>query len=283
MTALELEFNQLFNELYQWKTKARENISVDMCQEFMRLSLRIALIMVSDQKLRKILCTQLSLIIDAHDHDDVLSELEESFSDVDRDLEEHLRGFNNLLHFVLEDEMIRRDPKALLEKVPSISDDIENIFLKLSSSLLAYLDLDDALTLNAKMTPVLIFLMAQEELLHVLINKPSCDIICTWLEDCVTNESITTLFKESRKIFHKGTPLDSGFDKTKELLLMKICRKVSEKDFLSEAEAVLIDAGLKRFGLVGLEPLLQAGFLTMQEEVNRDNNKRSAAKIVRLF
>lgn len=285
-SVLQEEINRLFMRLYQWRSEHSDRRDMMSHDDFIRTSLGIVSMLVDDERLEHAISRDLSIVMDPPSELSLPVNLVESFVAVENELEESLRGFSSLLNWVLEENIIRREPLDSLMKVPGIDDNIANHFSQLCSSLIAYFDLEDAFNFTARKTPTVLFLLALTELYDELFCHRDISgqlVIAQWLKWRAKNEGLKRLYENAMKYHDIKCLLDDGVDKTCELLLIMICLRVARGESITKTEAPVLDEALNKFSMLGLSPLVDSGFLSVEDEdLHEKQMGKTAAKILRV-
>lgn len=278
--------NQLFVDLYSWR-KAHDTLSENCsCDQLALICLKIISLLVDDQQLGKTIAKHLSLIFDAKKDHDAEFEIRGSLIAIDEGLEANLRGFSGLLNWVLQEDVIRRDGRAILSNVPDVDPPIIAHFNQLLLAIEAYFELDDAFSLKAPKVAVAMFLTTLSEIYGELIydeRNGKAEVIIRWLTERVKNDSLKRLFEISlQKTDWRSVTLNS-IDDAKELLISFICFRVARCEVIKSDEVHELDRALHSVGMLGLEPLLDSGFLALEgSNPHEDTIENNTAKILRV-
>ncbi len=261
------ELNKLFFKLNDWR-KIHRSHDIYSFETFVHLSLHIAHALVDDRRLAVQIGKYLHLLT-TKKNESLQDELGRSFIILEHGLEASLRGFSNLLNWVLEESVLGRDPSQILEAVPRLDKKIAHRFLELSSALSAYFDLDEAFLLNTPKTLVLLFLHALTGLYDDFVKGLSGEgklLIKRWLKERVPDQSIKSLYESAQRRHKLSWVVNPQGPFAKELLLFMVCLKIAQKTPVTKNEANTIDEALSKFGMLGLCPLLDSGFLSMEPD-----------------
>jgi hypothetical protein len=283
----QVDLNRLFVELRQWRKVKADIFDMASCDRLALTCLKITSLLVGNQRLQKIIATHLSLLFHSKKELSFEEHLKKSFLIMDDNLEENLRGFSNLLTWVLDDHIIRRDPCAMLRQVPKVEMKISNNFSQLSFALFAYCDLEDAFLLQMPKIPVVLFLRALTKVYDVILNNPKKigkQAVAYWLKERIKNDELRSLYMASFSGSDLKKVSEATIDHTKELLVLLLCLKVARSESLKVDEVALLNTALNSLGMLGLGPLISSGFLFLEEENNKKKDviKKTATKIVRI-
>lgn len=266
-SVVQKELNQLFFKLNEWR-KVHQSHDIYSFETFAHLSLSIAHVLVDDRRLAVQIGKYLHLLT-TKKNESLQDELARSFIILENGLEASLRGFSNLLNWVLEENVLSCDPSLILDAVPSLDKKVAHRFLELSYALSAYFDLDEAFLLKTPRTLVLLFLHALTDIYDDYINDYKGGgklLIRRWLKARVPDQTIKSLYESAQKRHKFSWVLNPEGPFAKELLLFMVCLKIAKKTPVTKNEANTIDKTLNKFGMLGLWPLLDSGFLSMEQE-----------------
>jgi hypothetical protein len=261
------ELNKLFLKLNEWR-QIHDSHDIYSFETFAHLSLHIAHALVDDRRLAVQIGKYLHLLT-TKKNESLQDELGRSFIILEHGLEASLRGFSNLLNWVLEENVLGRDPSSILKAVPNLDKKIADRFLQLSDALSAYFDLDEAFLLKTPKTLVLLFLHSLTGLYDDYIkDNPQGGklLIKRWLKERVPDQTIKSLYESAQRRHKLSWVVNPAGPFAKELLLFMVCLKIAQKTPVTKNEANTIDETLNKFGMLGLCPLLDSGFLSMEQE-----------------
>lgn len=271
---------KLFAELDEWRK--RGSLTDDYpCDQLAIICLKILGRVLDDGELLRSIGKYLSLIFEV-DGTSAEEELVDSFSLIEDDLEESLRGFSSLLSFVLEENTISRNPAVVLGKVNDVDETIIDRFNELSQAIDAYLDLNDAFGMHAPRVFVVIFLRTLEKIYDGLLG-PRCTLgrlaVTQWLHEHVKDDKIFELYIS----FSESIDFSKDFTKeaNRDALILMLCIKVANGESLRSDETEIYEKALKASGLLGLKPLLEAGFLRLADQ--EPYEIKNDAKILRVI
>ena len=263
----EEEFIELFLDLESWKVRYKKKPQIGLYDNFVRICLSIARELINDERFMRAVSRELSLIIGKEQN--LIVDLDEPFIGSEIGFEENLRGFKNLFNWVLEDNVIRRDPEVLLGRVPGLLMGVRSALKQLSSELFIYFDLDDAFSLNAPRVEVVLFLQAVSEIFDELMGSVPLSgrqVMTTWLTQRIKNQGLKSFLEDAwKKTGSKELSGVSGLQ-AKELWILTICKRAASHPCIGKAEEPIWEVALKELGMFGLMPLVESGIFSLEEE-----------------
>lgn len=281
MTAIDNNLNQLFLALNQW-SKSKHAVVIDnsSCDQLAQICLKIICILVNNNQLGKTISRHLSLMFDIPKELNYRNELINSFKNIEENLEDNLRGFSNLLDFVLQEDQVQRMPAVILDQIDNLSAVLSGRFNQLAKQLEVYLDLEEAFLLKTPKAAVVLFVLALADIYIELtqLHKLHCyAIIARWLKQRVRDTHLYLLYKNSLRMIIKK-PMELG----KDLLIIMLCLRIAHGDKILATEAAWLDRLLISAGMLGLQPLLDAGFLAVENSAGRGILLTDKSKLIQV-
>jgi hypothetical protein len=277
--------NRLFFELYQLPKFDHARSIMGFCDQLALHCLKITGILIGSQSLGIAIAKDLSLILETEKEPSAEDEIRGSIMAVEEGLEANLRGFSGLLNWILQEDMIRRDPMINLRNVPNLDRSIVDLFRQLALAIEAYIELDNAFTLKTPQVAVIIFLTTLSDTYSAFLDDAEKGplAISEWLTGRVKSDNLKDLFEASLK--RRDLPICSlmYIGQPKELLILDICFRVTQPKLVRSDEAALLDKALSSLGMPGLKPLLDSGFLILENDsLYEDLIGNNTPKILRI-
>ncbi len=255
---LELEKN--FASLRAWAPLMPETLT-----PFVLLCLETLRVMSENDKQVKNIATHLSLILNARPslEDNLRTQLQR----VESSLEDGLRGFSSLLDLVLEEHSLKINTDDILESVLLKDRDLADKFCRLTRQIDVLVDLDMAFEMGRPKVLSLLFLLGLEEIISFIFATPPLKarlLIGAWLEKSFPQSILNPLlaphldYNDVYSMLDYCRPRNPSFE---ELILAFLSRASADNSMLPNDCYEPLDAILKDMGLLGLEPLVDSGFL----------------------
>ncbi len=263
---------QYFDELNEWReeNKGAEMAAID---ELALLCLRIVTCLLNEQHLTNQISKQLLLLGDLPEPAAIEEDLLQRMKSIDEDLEENLRGFAGLMDFILEDTHVRQDPWMSLESLDNIDPTIVDDIGQLLNALIAHVDLDEAFSLSAKLSAAVLFVTGLSDVLADLmaINKRAAqEMVSLWLDERVKSKTMQALFRDSLLLADFAiAPIERNVI-NKDQLVILLCLWSACARVLKLEEALFLDQALSDIGMLGVRPLIEAGFLAVDENCQQE-------------
>jgi hypothetical protein len=260
---------------------ARNDLS---CQDGLAIiCLKITSSLLEDSRIGRAIAKELSLILDAKERRATEEELLSIMQNIDRDLDENLRGFSGLMELILEDTRIRREPHAALSEIKNIEPDFLVPFCRLTKALDALLELEEAFAVDVPKAATVIFLFHLKDIMGKLFDyeqEQVDQLIAIWLQCRIRNDSLAKLYEHVTACFlcQVGNIDPAVF--TIDLVAALLSLWSADQHVIKREEAMMIDRILRSMGMFGIKTLAQAGFLVLEEYVNVDEGLDISPKIV---
>lgn len=246
----------LFDALY----KVGRDTSGEGLDSAATLVLKITRTLINEPSLMTDIAEELALILTTSDGVDQELELLQSIESIEQGLENQLRGFSSLMLWVLDDVSIRKDPQVMLAQVDGLADNLRAHFTSLCSMLLAYLELSEAFAVEVDKVASTLFLLGFTNILQEIQQKTSPEplIIC-WLKERVKNQALASMYQDSLKDPYHLADFRKGH------IMVALCVRVAQGGVVAPQEMAVLDNALKSVGMLGLAPLVEGGFLILEE------------------
>jgi hypothetical protein len=252
---------ELFDELSVLRSKVLLSPDLQAVDNFAASSLKIVRLLLNNHALFAMLARHLSIIIDVKALPDEEMELLGSLKSIEQGLESQLRGFSSMFAWVLEDMSVRQDPEAALLQVSNLDPVLADHFLLMSRTLLAYLDLEEIFSTDCDISAVNLFLLGLQGVMGELFGDVYLaeSLINLWLTERVKNKNIKSLFEASFESPHHLA------DFSKERIMVALSMKVAHGGIVKSSERAMLDQALRSNGMLGVAPLVEGGFLVLDE------------------
>lgn len=239
--------------------------------------------LLDDNSLVRAVAKDLSLIIDWHEQPREEHDLLFAVADVEQDLEESLRGFSGLLDLIMEDTRIRRDPFVNISVIERFDPIIASSFSRLAQVWDILLDLEEAFSLEFPKAATTLFLLTLKDIKRDLLSldeKASEQSIADWLDGRIKNEALAKLFEQARALpQHAGREFEAVFTYP-DLVVVLLCLWSVDGHVLDHKEADQLDRILRSMRMLGIKPLVEAGFLELAECARGDMRKNFSPKVL---
>lgn len=274
MTSLDQNLEQYFNELIAWRDMQLVSPDASSNDRLAIISLRIATWLLDEQGLGKTIAKELSLIAEVPERPDAEEELLGAIHAIEHDLDANLRGFSGFMEWILEEAQIRRDPTAALKSVPNLDPRLASSFDRMTRTLEAYLELEEAFALSAPRAAAVIFLVAFGDVYRQLIAmeaEQSHLIVGDWVTERIKKDALRGLYQTSVQLIEQSWPKEDCSLLTKDLIVVLLCFRAADWHMVSSDEVSLVDRSLHSIGMIGIKPLLEAGFLHLEESARNND------------
>lgn len=251
--------NKSFADLALFLANLPPKIDVTHCDVLMHLSLRVMSKLVREELCRDIAKT-FSLVVKSADVVSAEHALRHGLEWVDGGLEEHLRGFSNLLDFVLEDAYVERDAQYLLNSVDEAFSHVLPPFAEGAALLERYLDVTDIFDFDAINAAAVMMLWIIDRLLSSQGIKEK-HIFSHWIA--------TRAGKTLVDLYHLDPLGDMQLAKgvvSKDHLMIVLCNKAAHSELVHKHEIAPLDQALLDAGMHGIYPFIESGFLATAED-----------------
>lgn len=267
-----MSLKALFSQLNEWRDRSKKDPK--SCDSLAIISLQIVASLLNSNKEAQIIAKNLSLVLDDFQEEDVAEQLSLSMALADGALEENLRGFSSLLKLVLSEHRVSRNPEVKLLEIEGIDQGIIDSFDQLSLMLEAYFDLSEAFSIKTPKATTIMLLRTLATIYDVFHwpEVVGASIVFGWLKDRVKNDEIAKLYLswQTMKDFRECSL---------ELLVLAICSKSARGEAVSAEEMPMLDRSLSLAGMLGLRPLVDSGFLSLEDAPIGEN--RTGVKILK--
>lgn len=257
-----MSLKALFSQLNGWKGRVKDARDLETCDSLALICLYILSNLLNSNKEPRIIARNLSLLLTDLPPEDVVEELSLSMAMADNALEKNLRGFSGLLKLVLSEHHVSRNPVALLSAIKGVDRGIIHSFEQLSLMLEAYFDLSEAFSISTDTpkTITIMFLKTLATIYDVVYwpEKVGATIIFKWLKERVKNDEVANLYGS----WHAFKDFK---DCSLELLVLVICSKSAKSEAITAKELPMLDRSLILAGMLGIRPLVDSGFLSLED------------------
>lgn len=271
MTSMDQNLEQYFRELFAQRDG--EVISVPSTDHLAIISLKIATWLLDGHGLAKNIAKELLLIMDVQERPDAEEELLNAIQEIEDDIEANLRGFCGFMEWIFQEVEIRRDPLAALDRVPNLDPRLKTLFVRMARALDAYLELEEAFLLSAPKASAVIFLVAfgdiYSHLMGVQKNR-SHQVVQDWVRERIKKDAMGRLYEDSIDLIETSLPNEDSCLLTKDLIVVLLSFWAADWHKVRTDEIALVDKSLSAIGMLGIKPLLEAGFLKLDDSVRTD-------------
>jgi hypothetical protein len=274
-----------FGELYEWREQNLREKEASSEDRLAIIVLKITTWLLSDLGLGKIIAKELSLIVDLPERPDASEELMQAMDDMeDNDLESHLKGISSFMTWILEDTKIRCDGLIALKTIPNLSPELSFRFERLIMALDAYLELEEAFEISTPKAAAVMFLVGFLDIFAYLLDLEQEDAhlgIKDWIKARIKKDAISNLYTQAMVQIDQPWPNKDGGILAKDLVVVLLCFRTTDWRAVKLEELTLIDNALLSIGTFGIKPLLEAGFLSLDESARSHELIKKSPKILR--
>lgn len=227
-------------------------------------SLKILQGLEEDQGLAGIIARDLRIILIPAEAINTEEDLREDFLAIDAGLESSLRGFANLLDFVLLENSIKRDASQRLANIAEAK--IWGLpFQRLLQQLNVYQDLSLAFGVEQTKVPSLLFLHGLRELVALargVSTQEAHSMVSEWLGAWLgPQHALKRLFALDLEHPNFLSSLNEENELYTAAILAYLCHKSLNEHPVAAADMPTLDRALRVAGFEGIGPLVEAGFL----------------------
>lgn len=250
----------LFAKLYEWPKPDAVGLA-----PFVVHCLDILSVITEDHNNVKSIATSLYLILKARPTAE--QKLRGEFLDIEKSLENDLRGFSSLLDLVLEENTIRLNTCEMLDKLPAKFRAEAEQFNRLVRQIDALMDLEMAFDIGRPEVLSLLFLLALEEIMSLNFQLQGTDsrlLLLEWLKRHIPESVLGSIlradldFDDSRSILSHCESEAPGLEA---VIITFLCRASAGQMVIDADSYLLLDSAIAQVGLDGLMPLIESGFI----------------------